>query len=88
MHLQSPSHRFRGEIVGDYLPVGPPLALLARPVLVGSSDPLLAAPGGVELAVGLLTGLEPEATRLPTLTYDCVSPAVLVVRTLTLSLLS
>jgi hypothetical protein len=67
--------------------MGPPLALRPKPVLAGFSDPALAAPDGVELAVRLLTGLELEATCLPTTTSDCVM-AVLVVRMLISYLLS
>jgi hypothetical protein len=74
--------------MSDYLPIGPPKALLARPLLARSSNLLLAASGWVELAVGPLMGLEPEATRLPTTTLDYVSLEVFVDRMLTLSLLS
>jgi hypothetical protein len=67
--------------------MGPPLALRPEPALAGLSDPAPAAPGGVELVVGLLTGFESEATRLPATTSDCAM-AVLDVRTLISSLLS
>ncbi len=82
-----PSCGCRGEIIADYLPIGPPLALPAGPVLEGSSDPL-AALGGIELAVWPLTGLEPGETRLPTTTSDCTPIDVLVVRVLVPSTLS
>jgi hypothetical protein len=48
--------------VADYLPISPSLALSPEPVLAGSSNPSMAAPSGVELAVRLLMGLELEAT--------------------------
>jgi hypothetical protein len=60
-------------------------------VLEGSSDPPLVAPGGIELAVRPLMGLEPDATRLPTTTSDCTPLDVLVIGLLvpsTLSLIS
>jgi hypothetical protein len=83
-----PSRGCRGDFVSDYLPIGPCTALPAGSSLAGSSDSSLAAPGWVELAVGLPMGLEPEATCLPTMTPDCVSLEVFVDRMLTLSLLS
>ncbi len=64
------------------------MALLAGQLLAGSSNPLLAALGWVELLVGPLMGLEPEATRLPTMTLDYDSLEVLVGGTLTSSLSS
>ncbi len=67
--------------------MGLPLALRPKPALAGLSDPAPAAPGGVELAVGPLMGLESEATRPPATTSDCAM-AVLVVRTLISSSLS
>ncbi len=60
----------------------------ASPLLAGSSDPQLVVPGWVELAVGPLTRLEPELTRLPTMTSDCTPLIVFVIRTLMSSLLS
>ncbi len=65
--------------------MGLPLALRPELALAGSSDPAPAAPGGVELAVGPLMGLESEATRLPATTSDCAM-AVLDVRMLVSSL--
>ncbi len=75
-------------IVDNYLPIGPPAALPAGPLLAGSPNPPLAAPGWVELAVRLLTGLETEATQLPTTTSDCALLDVFVVRMLMSSSLS
>ncbi len=89
LSLASPPFRgSRGDIVSDYLPISSPTALPAGLLPVGSSNPLLVALSWVELAVGLPMGLEPEATRLPTTTLDCVSLEVFVDRMLTSSSLS
>ncbi len=82
------SHGCKGGIHDDYLPLGLPTALPARPLLAGSSNPLLAASGWVETEVGPLTGLELEANRLPTATLVRTLLPVFAVSTLTLSLLS